>query len=72
MPTLSNVVLEGRDRKDRCTQSVNSRYAIKKKQDYRKVGQARACVYVRYLDPKRSEWLTEIVPALAKILLTWL
>jgi hypothetical protein len=30
MQTLSNVVLEGRDRKDRCTQSVNSRYAIKK------------------------------------------
>jgi len=30
MPTLSNVVLVGRDRKDRCTQSVNSRYAIKK------------------------------------------
>ena len=41
MPTLSNVVLEGRDRKDRCTQSVNS---PQKKWDYRKVAQARASV----------------------------
>jgi hypothetical protein len=29
-------------------------------------------VLAEYSDPKRSEWLTEIVPALAKIFLPWL